>query len=188
MLVIEDLLDTHFEKAGNAEGQRERWIVLAGLNRIHGLPRHIETTGQLRLAPIVHGAKNLETVIHWNFLADGIIWSAEFMAGCRAFCEILVCFGTDIAEPISREEHDYDDTEQCKNAATSDLKFHATPFHKALEVLKTDRRDSSAVCRANLPLCQVIFTFCHEEPTVSILPLTQSHGEATSSHPTVGNS
>ena len=64
MLIIENLLDRKVEKAGDAEGERQRGIVLAGLDRVDCLARDVEPDGQLGLAPIPLGAQNLEAVVH----------------------------------------------------------------------------------------------------------------------------
>src|SRR5690606_314945 len=64
LAIIENLLDRHLEKARDAEGQRQGGIVLAGLDRVDRLPRHVEPQGQFRLAPVAFGAQHLEAVVH----------------------------------------------------------------------------------------------------------------------------
>ena len=49
--IIENLLDPHPEQARQPEGQRQRRIVLAGLDRVDRLARHTDPAAKLRLAP-----------------------------------------------------------------------------------------------------------------------------------------
>ena len=62
--VIEHLLDFHVEQPRNAEGEWQRGIVLASLDRIHGLARYVEPKSELGLAPVAFGAQNFQTVFH----------------------------------------------------------------------------------------------------------------------------
>ncbi len=64
LAVIENLLDRKFEKPGDAEDQRERGIMLAGLDRVDRLTRHVEPQGQVGLAPVALGPQDLEAVFH----------------------------------------------------------------------------------------------------------------------------
>jgi len=47
----EDLLDAPLEKPREGEGERQRGIVLAGLDRVHRLSRHVEVCGEFGLRP-----------------------------------------------------------------------------------------------------------------------------------------
>ena len=47
----EDLLDRQLEQLGDPEGERQRRIVFAGLDRIDALARHFEALGEVLLAP-----------------------------------------------------------------------------------------------------------------------------------------
>ena len=63
----EDLLDRQVKQLGNSEGERERGIVFAGLDRVHALPRDFEAAGEILLAPAALGAKDPEAVLHQHF-------------------------------------------------------------------------------------------------------------------------
>src|SRR6187455_1825666 len=59
-----DLLDRQAEHVGDTERQRQRRIVLSGLDRIHALPRYLERVGKLLLAPLAFGAQHAQAVLH----------------------------------------------------------------------------------------------------------------------------
>src|SRR3954468_11365973 len=50
--VLENLLDRPPEQGGELEGERQRRIVFARLDRVHGLARDAEPAAKLRLAPV----------------------------------------------------------------------------------------------------------------------------------------
>src|ERR1700733_6973428 len=56
--------DWLLEQSRNVEGEWQAWIVLPALNGIHGLPRHSEVRGEVRLRPITLGAQNAKSVFH----------------------------------------------------------------------------------------------------------------------------
>ena len=60
----ENLLDRQVEQLGDAEGERQRGIVFAGLDRVDALARHFEPLGQVLLAPVALGAEHAEAVFH----------------------------------------------------------------------------------------------------------------------------
>src|SRR3954447_16104673 len=62
--VVENLLDRPLEQAGEAEGERQRRIVLPSLDRVHRLARDSEPAAKLRLAPVPLGPQHFETVLH----------------------------------------------------------------------------------------------------------------------------
>src|SRR5688572_6981474 len=62
--VIENLLDPFVEEAGQLEGQRQRRIIFAGLDRVDGLARHAEPAAKLRLAPVAFRAQHLQPILH----------------------------------------------------------------------------------------------------------------------------
>src|SRR3954454_14858993 len=62
--VVENLLDRPLEQPGEAEGERQRRIVFAGLDRVDRLARHAEPAAKLRLAPVPLGPQHFETVLH----------------------------------------------------------------------------------------------------------------------------
>src|SRR5206468_7665778 len=64
MLIIENVLDMLVEQARELERERERGIVLAGLDRVDRLARHAEAAAKLGLAPVALGAKDFQTVLH----------------------------------------------------------------------------------------------------------------------------
>src|SRR6267378_6598630 len=48
-LRLEDFLDGTLERSRQRKRQRKAWIVLARFNRVHGLARHPQAHGQVRL-------------------------------------------------------------------------------------------------------------------------------------------
>ena len=63
---MENFLDFHVEQARYAESERERGIVLAGLDGVDGLARDVESRRQLRLAPIAFSTQDFQAVVHEN--------------------------------------------------------------------------------------------------------------------------
>lgn len=61
---MENFLDRHVEQPGDTKGKRQGGIMLAGLNGVDGLTRHIQPPCQIRLAPVVHRTQNFKTVFH----------------------------------------------------------------------------------------------------------------------------
>ena len=64
LAVVEYPFDRHLEQASQAERQGQRRVVLAGLDRVDRLARHVEPLRQLGLAPVALCAQNLEAVVH----------------------------------------------------------------------------------------------------------------------------
>src|SRR6187549_435767 len=64
VLIIEYLLDPQVEQSRDSEGERQRGIVLARLDRIHRLARHAEPAAKLGLTPVAFGAQHLQPVVH----------------------------------------------------------------------------------------------------------------------------
>src|SRR6478672_4480299 len=58
----EDLLDRQIEQLGDAECERQRGIIFAGLDRVHALARHFEALAEILLAPVALGAEEAEAV------------------------------------------------------------------------------------------------------------------------------
>jgi hypothetical protein len=63
-LVLEDVFDLALEEPGDLEGERQGRVVLAGLQRVHRLPRYVEPFRQIGLAPFAFGAENPESILH----------------------------------------------------------------------------------------------------------------------------
>src|SRR5690606_10909099 len=63
-VVEEDGLDGAPEDAGDAEGQRQGRIVLAGLDGVDGLARDAQARGQVALAPAPLGAQHFQMIAH----------------------------------------------------------------------------------------------------------------------------
>ena len=61
--IIENLLDPHPEQARQAEGQRQRRIVLAGFDRVDRLARHADPAAKLRLAPAAFRPENPQSIL-----------------------------------------------------------------------------------------------------------------------------
>lgn len=59
MPVVENLFERHVEKPRDFERKPERGVVLAGFYRIYCLSAHLEMDGQIGLAPVSFGAKQL---------------------------------------------------------------------------------------------------------------------------------
>lgn len=64
LLVLENRLDRLSEQAGNPEGERQAWVVLAGLDRVNALAGNVEALGQVGLVPSEFCAQRLESVLH----------------------------------------------------------------------------------------------------------------------------
>ena len=65
-LRLEYVLDSLFEQPRDLEREFKAGVVLAGLDRVYGLPRNAESIGQLSLRPASFGAALLEIVAHIN--------------------------------------------------------------------------------------------------------------------------
>src|SRR4051812_7959502 len=61
---MEELLDGGVEEAGQADGQRERWQVPAGLDRVDGLARDAQRGGESSLGELAGAAKEADVVAH----------------------------------------------------------------------------------------------------------------------------
>src|SRR4051812_25106843 len=61
--IIENLLDPHPEQARQPKGQRQRGIVLTGLDRVHRLARHADPAAKLRLAPAAFRPKDPQSIL-----------------------------------------------------------------------------------------------------------------------------
>lgn len=62
--VFEDLFDRTLEQCGDREGNRERWIELAGLDRMHALPGNPDLLAKLGLGPSAFHTQRSETILH----------------------------------------------------------------------------------------------------------------------------
>src|SRR5438067_11850913 len=60
----ENLFERKREQFGDAEGERQRGIVFAGLDRIDALARDFEAPGQVLLAPAALCSQEAEAVFH----------------------------------------------------------------------------------------------------------------------------
>src|SRR5687768_9060558 len=61
--IIENLLDPQLEQPRQAEGERQRRVMLARLDRIDRLARHADPAAELGLAPAAFGAKHSQSVV-----------------------------------------------------------------------------------------------------------------------------
>jgi len=61
---LEDGFDRRAEDLSHSKGERQARIVSAGLDRVHGLTRHLQPLRQIRLRPVVLRAQHLEPVLH----------------------------------------------------------------------------------------------------------------------------
>ena len=66
----EHVFDRTAEKLGDPECQRERRIVFAGFDRIHALAGDFEPLRKIGLAPATLGAKDSQSVFHFDFRKD----------------------------------------------------------------------------------------------------------------------
>src|SRR5688572_19687573 len=62
--VVEHRLDGQVEQAGDLEGERQRRVVLAGLDGVDALAGDPQAISELALAPVALGAQDLEAVLH----------------------------------------------------------------------------------------------------------------------------
>src|SRR5436305_5436302 len=62
--IIENLLYAHVEQPRQPEGQRQRRIVLAGLDRIDRLARDADPAAKLRLAPASFRPQDPQSILH----------------------------------------------------------------------------------------------------------------------------
>src|SRR6476659_10272383 len=60
----EDVFDRQVEQLGDAEGERQRRVVLAGLDRVDALSRDFQAAGEVGLAQAAFGAQDLEEILH----------------------------------------------------------------------------------------------------------------------------
>jgi len=61
---LKDGFNGLLEQSRNVEGKRQAGIVLPVLNGVHGLSRHAEVRGKVRLGPVTLGTQNAKTVLH----------------------------------------------------------------------------------------------------------------------------
>jgi len=64
MVVMENFFDAHREEPSGTESQRQTRIELSIFDCIDGLPRYVESGGQLGLRPIALSAQDFEPVRH----------------------------------------------------------------------------------------------------------------------------
>lgn len=60
----EDILDLQTEQVGDAEGERERGVIFAGLDRVDALARNAELGGEIALVPVAFRPQDFEPVLH----------------------------------------------------------------------------------------------------------------------------
>src|SRR3546814_4417222 len=63
-ILQENIFDPQLEQVGDAEGEGERRVVFPRLDRVDRLARHFEPLGEIALAPVALGARDLEAVLH----------------------------------------------------------------------------------------------------------------------------
>lgn len=63
-LRFKDLLDASMESPRQRERQRQAWVVLARLDRIHGLARDAQPLRELRLRPVQLSAQDPQPILH----------------------------------------------------------------------------------------------------------------------------
>src|SRR4249919_1556211 len=63
-LVLENAFARFAEPARDAEGQRQARVVLAGLQRVHRLPGHVQLLGERALRPATPFAQFAQAVVH----------------------------------------------------------------------------------------------------------------------------
>jgi len=61
---LKNLLDREVKQSCDFERQWQSGIKLAGFDRINCLPRYLQAIGQIRLSPVVLGAKYAQSVFH----------------------------------------------------------------------------------------------------------------------------
>src|SRR5690606_34373465 len=67
----EDRFDGFAEQARQAEGQRQARVVLAGLDRVHGLARDLQALGQFALRPAEALAQFTDAAVHGALSGSG---------------------------------------------------------------------------------------------------------------------
>src|SRR5262245_14322360 len=64
VICTEDLLNWAVEIPGEGQGERQRWGVTLGLDRVDRLPRHVESGGELALGKTEGGPQLAHSVAH----------------------------------------------------------------------------------------------------------------------------
>ena len=61
---FEDFFDSPFERPRQGECQRETWVVLASLDRVHRLARNAQPLRKVRLRPVQLSAQDSQPILH----------------------------------------------------------------------------------------------------------------------------